>query len=79
MNTAAKNAGMASAMSSHFDSFREAAIMQPTITQHAGGCGGRHGGDDRGQERGQGEADRHNHGGQAGAGAPAAMPAEDLT
>ena len=32
MNTAAKNAGMASAMSSHLTSFREAAIMQPTIT-----------------------------------------------
>ncbi len=32
MNTAAKNAEMASAMSFHLTSFREAAIMQPTIT-----------------------------------------------
>ena len=32
MNTAAKNAGMASAMSSHLTSLSEAAMRQPTIT-----------------------------------------------
>ena len=37
--------------------------------EHACGCGGRNGGDDRGEEGGQGEADGHDHGGQAGAAA----------